>query len=187
MPAAQATSASMPTIRTASRTDLEAIATLHVSSWQSAYRGILPDSVLDRLSPEERVRDWSRWLATPDAQTFAAIERRRLVGFTRVLPGGAGPDSPRGSGEISHLYVAPDSQSMGVGQALLTRALEDIVARGLERAVLWVLEKNYRARAFYERAGFRLDGARRTDPELLGSDAPEVRYQISIPATNVRR
>ena len=177
----------MHTIRPASRTDLEAIATLHVSSWQSAYRGILPDSVLDRLNAADRVRDWSRWLGTPDARTFAAIQRRQLVGFARVLPAGPAADAPPASGEISHLYVAPDSQSMGVGQALLARSLEDIVARGFERAVLWVLEKNYRARAFYERAGFRLDGARRTDPELLGSDAPEVRYQISIPETTIRR
>jgi ribosomal protein S18 acetylase RimI-like enzyme len=177
----------MPTIRPASRTDLEAIASLHVSSWQSAYRGILPDPVLDRLNPADRVRDWSRWLAVPESSTYAAIERLRLVGFARVLPGTEGVESPRGSGEISHLYVAPESQSMGVGQALLARSLEDILGRGLHRAVLWVLEKNYRARAFYERAGFRLDGARRTDPEFLGSDAPEVRYEISLADTLIRR
>lgn len=175
----------MPTIRPVSRTDLGAIASLHVSSWQSAYRGILPDAVLDRLNPDDRVRDWARWLSVPESHTFAAIERRQLVGFARVVPGTDVAAAPS-SGEISHLYVAPDSQSMGVGQALLARSLEDVLERGLERAVLWVLEKNYRARAFYERAGFRLDGARRTDPELLGSDAPEVRYQMSI-ADAVRR
>lgn len=177
----------MPTIRPVSRSDLEAIATLHVQSWQSAYRGILPDGVLDQLTAQDRVRDWARWLATPDAHTYAAVERRRLVGFARILPAEGSPDVPPASGEISHLYVAPDSQRMGVGQALLTRSLEDIVARGLERAVLWVLEKNYRARAFYERAGFRLDGARRTDPERLGTGAPEVRYQFAIVETPIRR
>lgn len=170
----------MPTIRTASRSDLEAIAILHVSSWQSAYRGILPDAVLDRLNPADRVRDWARWLSVPEAHTYAAMERQKLVGFARIIPGEAGAEPAVGCGEISHLYVDPMSQSKGVGQALLARSLEDVLARGLERAVLWVLEKNYRARAFYERAGFRLDGARRTDPELLGSDAPEVRYQISV-------
>lgn len=176
----------MPTIRPVSSRDLEAIATLHVSSWQSAYRGILSDAVLDGLNAADRVRDWSRWLETPQAHTFAALDRRRLVGFGRVIPTRRGEDAPPASAEISHLYVAPDFQSMGVGQALLRHALENIVGRGLERAILWVLEKNYRARAFYERAGFRLDGSRRTDPESLGSDAPEVRYQISIADTAIR-
>jgi ribosomal protein S18 acetylase RimI-like enzyme len=172
----------MPIIRPASAADLDAIATLHVSSWQSAYRGILPDAALDRLNADERVRDWTRWLATPGASTFIARERRKLVGFARVLSSATEPDAPPCSGEISHLYVAPDSQSMGVGQALLARSLEELASRGLDRALLWVLEKNYRARAFYERAGFRLDGARRTDPELLGGDEPLVRYQLGVAA-----
>ena len=177
----------MPSIRPVSRSDLEAIATLHVQSWQSAYRGILPDRVLDTLTPEDRVRDWARWLATPEAHTFAAMERRKLVGFARVLPAPEAPDVPPRTGEISHLYVAPESQRMGVGQALLTHAIETLLRLELERAVLWVLEKNYRARAFYERAGFRLDGARRTDPERLGTGAPEVRYQFAMVEAPSRR
>lgn len=170
----------MPKIRPATPDDLETIARLHVASWLSAYRGILPDDVLDKLDPADRLLDWSRWFAAPGASTYAAVEHHTFVGFARVLPVGDGVDSPPRAAEISHLYVAPDSQSKGVGQALLARSFEDIVGRGLERAVLWVIEKNYRARAFYERAGFRLDGARRTDPERLGSNAPEVRYQIAM-------
>lgn len=177
----------MPTIRPARQDDLEAIASLHVSSWQSAYRGILPDVVLDSLNAADRLRDWMRWLAVPEANTYAALKGRKLVGFARVLPADPEYDPPPLSAEISHLYVAPDSQSMGVGRALLARSFEDIAARGLERAVLWVLEKNYRARAFYERAGFRLDGARRTDPERLGHETPEVRYQMSLADAGRRR
>lgn len=170
----------MPKIRPARPDDLEPIARLHVASWLSAYRGILPDDVLDRLDPADRLRDWSGWFAVPEANTYTAIEHHKLVGFARVIPVCDGAGAPPRAAEISHLYVAPDAQSMGVGRALLARAFEDISGRGLEQAVLWVIEKNYRARAFYERAGFRLDGARRTDPERLGSNAPEVRYQIMV-------
>lgn len=170
----------MPTIRIATADSVDAIATLHVASWKSAYRGILPDAVLDRLNTDDRIRDWTDWLATPDAVTFVASEQRALVGFSRVLPGYTGFDPAPRSGEISHLYVDPASQRKGVGGALLRHSLEHVRERGFASGVLWVLEKNYRARAFYERAGFRLDGARRTDPELMGSDAPEVRYQIAV-------
>ena len=170
----------VPDIRPASPASVDAIATLHVASWKSAYRGILPDALLDRLKTEDRVRDWTRWLAVPEARTYVAQEGRRLVGFARILPTASGPEPAPGSGEISHLYVDPEAQGHGVGGALLAHALRDLHSLGRSHAVLWVLEKNYRARAFYERAGFSLDGARRTDPELLGSDAPEVRYQISV-------
>ena len=75
----------MPTIRPASQDDLEAIAALHVSSWQSAYRGILPDPILDQLSAEKRVDDWCRWFAVPEAHTYVAFQQHRLVGFARVV------------------------------------------------------------------------------------------------------
>ncbi|RAS29045.1 hypothetical protein BCL80_107157 [Streptomyces avidinii] len=40
---------------------------------------------------------------------------------------------------------------------------------------LWVLKENVRARRFYERAGFRPDGAEETF-EAGGARVPEVRY-----------
>jgi len=41
-------------IRPATPEDARAIAEVHVASWRYAYRGLLPDDVLDRLSVEER-------------------------------------------------------------------------------------------------------------------------------------
>jgi hypothetical protein len=44
-------------------------------------------------------------------------------------------------------------------------------------SILWVAEDNPRARRFYEREGWTLDGARKED-ELLGVTVAEVRYRI---------
>jgi RimJ/RimL family protein N-acetyltransferase len=46
-------------------------------------------------------------------------------------------------------------------------------------AVLWVLEDNPRARRFYEREGWALDGERKED-EYLGFRVAEVRYRIAL-------
>jgi GNAT superfamily N-acetyltransferase len=60
---------------------------------------------------------------------------------------------------LTHLYVEPDAQGRGIGEALLGHA-KALRAGGLE---LWVFQKNTGARRFYERHGFRLvrvtDGA----------------------------
>ena len=40
-------------IRTATPEDARAIAEVHVASWRAAYRGVLPDTYLDRLSVDE--------------------------------------------------------------------------------------------------------------------------------------
>ena len=43
---------------------------------------------------------------------------------------------------------------------------------------LWTLEKNVRARRFYERQGMTADGARKDEPEWLGEGVYEVRYVL---------
>ena len=57
------------------------------------------------------------------------------------------------NGHIRKLFVEPVLQDRGIGHRLLQYAIDYLDARSL-----WVLEKNPRARQFYERHGFRLTG-----------------------------
>lgn len=57
--------------------------------------------------------------------------------------------------EIGKLYVEPCFQSQHIGQALIRFAID----RGAE--LVWALEKNTRAIAFYERHGFRPTGEKK--------------------------
>jgi RimJ/RimL family protein N-acetyltransferase len=52
-------------------------------------------------------------------------------------------------------------------------------AGGFEQAILWVLEDNPRARAFYERCGWQLDGVARGET-FLETPVAEVRYRIHL-------
>ena len=85
------------------------------------------------------------------------------------LPERAGRDgSPRPRcAELYALYVTPAWWSTGAGRDLMRRVLEETRAGGYPRIILWVLEQNARARQFYERSGFRLDG-RSYRPDWLG-------------------
>lgn len=84
-------------------------------------------------------------------------------------------DDPAGfiafrEGWIAHLYVAPDQQRKGLGQALLGKALHD----GEERR-LWTFQKNARARRFYERHGFTPE--RFTDGSNNEEREPDMLYR----------
>ena len=57
--------------------------------------------------------------------------------------------------EIGKLYVEPCFQSQHIGQALIRCAID----RGAD--LVWALEKNTRAIAFYERHGFRPTGEKK--------------------------
>jgi ribosomal protein S18 acetylase RimI-like enzyme len=80
--------------------------------------------------------------------------------------------------ELYAFYVHPGWWSTGSGRALMERVLRDTARSRFPEVVLWVLEKNARARRFYERAGFCPDGAVNVLVGLGG--VPEVRYRRAL-------
>ncbi len=81
-------------------------------------------------------------------------------------------------GELYAIYVTPAWWSTGAGRALMEAALTALEADAYQRAVLWVLADNARARTFYERAGFTPDGATNILAGLGG--VLEVRYARAL-------
>ena len=65
---------------------------------------------------------------------------------------------------LDGLYVRPDFWGCGIGPQLHDDVLDRLRKSGSERCHLWVLEDNPRARRFYERRGWRLNGETRVVP-----------------------
>jgi hypothetical protein len=87
-------------IRTATEADASAIARLHLSSYRTAYRGLLPDGVLAAYDPAEREHRWlerlndpsrTTFVTTPALVAFALLRGRRLDVHRRNPP----PSPPR--------------------------------------------------------------------------------------------
>ena len=168
-------------VRPATADDARAIASVHVRAWEAAYRGILPDDVLDGLSVDAREVVWREWLSEPDATRLtlvAAGDDARISGFcTAALPS-RDDDARERTAEIAATYVDPRLWRTGVGTALLDAALAELRAGGYEHATLWVLRDNALARRFYARYGFRPDG-RESRHEPTGGQ-PTVRLRIDL-------
>ncbi|MBV2355523.1 GNAT family N-acetyltransferase [Streptomyces sp. J2-1] len=155
--------------------DCAPVAALRVRGWRFAYRGLMPRAFLDALEPEwhaERTRE--RLARGGDGVDLVAERDGRVVGWVSWGPYRDG-EATTGDSELYALYAEPDCVGTGVGRTLLETVLRDWGGRG--RMLLWVVEGNTRARRFYERAGFRADGAR--EPyEAGGVEVPEVRYAL---------
>jgi GNAT superfamily N-acetyltransferase len=78
--------------------------------------------------------------------------------------------------------VLPESWGTGVGRALMAETVDRLRSSGFEQAILWMFDDNPRARAFYELAGWHLDGVVK-DEEWLGTLAREVRYRLDLVAS----
>jgi ribosomal protein S18 acetylase RimI-like enzyme len=169
-------------IRPATIDDAPAIAEAHVRSWQWAYRGQLPDDYLDRMSDtlDRRVEARRAELASlsSDGRWWVAGQADQVVGFAITQPS-RDADAPPLTGEVVAIYLLREAAGKGVGRALFARAVADLRERGYRRATLWVLESNERARRFYEAAGWRADGTRKTE-ERPGALLHEVRYFITL-------
>lgn len=149
-------------IRPALTGEEPAVARVHVRSWQAGYRGLFPDEFLDTLSSEERAARYRFGGSAPDAPlTLVALAGEELVGFATVGPS-RDEDLP-GAGEIHAMYVDPAHWGGGVGRRLLERARAELVSRGHDEGVLWVLEGNGRGERFYAADGWRADGASREE------------------------
>lgn len=108
-------------------------------------------------TPQEDLNFVSKQML-PSATVWVAEAGGQIAGFIAFR-----------AGWIDHLYVLPDRQGQGVGQALLAKALEDGGPRQL-----WTFQANVRARGFYEARGF--EATEFSDGAGNEEKAPDVRY-----------
>jgi GNAT superfamily N-acetyltransferase len=138
-------------IRAATSGDAEMLFAIQRTTSLAAFADVFPP---DRYPfPDEAVRmRWREFLARPAGRALIAERGPRAVGIVAFTPG-----------RLDALYVLPEDWSNGVGSRLHRDAVEGLRELGPE-ARLWVLEQNVRARRFYERRGWVLDGTERVVP-----------------------
>jgi len=165
------------TVRSAGVADAADVARVRIASWRGAYRGIVPDAVLDGYDLAAETTTWQERLGTTDpARVLVACagDPPAVVGFVTTGPGRH--DGEAGLGEAWAIYVDPKAQGRGAGRALMDDAVQDLATRGFREAVLWVFETNAAARGFYEHLGWVADGTAKMFS--IGGAAPiEVRYR----------
>jgi ribosomal protein S18 acetylase RimI-like enzyme len=172
-------------VREAVAEDADAIARVHVASWQVAYQHIFLAETLSALDAgmERRAAYWRGIIQAggPRTHTLVAVRHDDVVGFVDVRPSRDADADAERVAELTAIYVSPAAWGAGAGRSLIAEAVERLRAAGFEEATLWVLEDNPRARRFYEIAGWRADGTVKED-EFLDTLVHEVRYRIELDA-----
>ena len=129
------------------------------------------DRIVDELRQEETTFFIADALTKPVG--FAKFESARPPECV------TGPSPVR----LHKLYVTADAIGTGVGAALMRFGIDWAMGTGYESMWLGVWEHNHRARAFYERWGFRPVG---TETFRLGSDE-QVDLLIELRLAEVRQ
>lgn len=151
--------------RPATVDDADEIGALHVAAWQSAYRGLLPDAVLDGLVLAEWQDRRRTHLADPLPGSLNRVVEQdgEVVGWCAIGPARE-PHASDGAWELYAMYLHPRVFGAGAGWPLMRWCLEAFDRSGAPELVLRVLRDNDRARNFYARAGFEPDARAESKP-----------------------
>ncbi len=149
----------MSAIRLAEVRDAAAIARVHVQSWLTTYKGLIPEEYLASLDEAERVPLWQEWL-TRDISVFVAEIDGKIVGFAAGGP--IREPLAAYDAELYALYLLAEVQGRGIGKLLLTAVAEALARKNHTSMLVWVLEQNPAVR-FYEKTGAKPVVGRQTE------------------------
>ncbi|MDQ3929093.1 MAG: GNAT family N-acetyltransferase [Chloroflexota bacterium] len=140
-------------IREATPADAPGIAKVHVDSWRTTYRGILPDDFLAGLSYEARERYWAGAIGNPDYRGFLYVAEDgpgNIVGFAAGGP--PQTEETTYEGELYVIYVLEGYQGRGIGRKLVSAVVSRLNETGIHSMLVWVISSNP-FRRFYEVLG----------------------------------
>jgi GNAT superfamily N-acetyltransferase len=182
-------------VRPARTGDASTIARIQLVTWRSAYRRMLPASVLDQFDEEWMAQRWRDAVASPPSPRHRVLvaveqaERDHLVGFVAAGPADeaalAPEEPPEALGDataaITDLLVEPRWGRRGHGSRLLAACVAGWRDDGFARAVAWAYERDKATVGFLGSAGWQPDGAGRAldVDDLL---VPQIRMHVALTA-----
>ena len=91
-------------IRSAESRDIETIAEIHFSAWQSVYRGKIPDGYLDSLKLEEFRDRWISYLNKENYKILVIEVQNEVLGFICFGPSDDKGLNNTNTAEILYIY-----------------------------------------------------------------------------------
>jgi L-amino acid N-acyltransferase YncA len=138
-------------IRKANIQDAQGIGKVHVDSWRTTYKGILPDDFLNNLSYEQRTELWKKNIS--DATNYVLVaenEQDEIIGF--ATGGTRKTNSVSNATDLTSIYLLEKYQGVGIGKQLLKELFTYFKQQGYEKVFVEVLAEN-KTRDFYEYYG----------------------------------
>ena len=141
-------------IREATLADAEGIAIVHVDSWRTTYKDIMPSDFLDKISYEKRKDIWIKNITSDENHVYVAENNEgKIVGF--ISGGKREKNKVEDSGDLTAIYILENSQRMGIGKKLIKELFFKFEELGFKTIFVEVLEDN-KSRYFYEAFGAEL-------------------------------
>jgi GNAT superfamily N-acetyltransferase len=153
-------------IRHAKPDDAPALSRVFDLAWREAYQGIIPGITLEKMFAR-RGQGWWRSTVTRGRPLVVLDIGDGIVGYASY--GRCRDRSLSADGDLM-----PEYQGLGFGRRLFKAVCNDLRHQDMSRIVVWALEENARACAFYEGLGGR--SLARVEERIGGTPLAKVAY-----------
>ena len=138
-------------IRHATMQDTAGIAKVHVDSWRTTYRGIIPQSYLDKLSYEQRTGLWEKNISDVNNVIFVAENSdNEIIGF--VVGATRETNLEPNASDLTAIYLLEQWHGKGIGKQLIKAIMQSFKKDGYQKIYVDVLADN-NTRNFYKYYG----------------------------------
>lgn len=158
-------------IRKAEMGDSEGIAKVHVDSWRTTYKGIVPDTFLESLSYEQREQIWKKGIKENHVY-IAENENGQIIGFSTGGKERTGKYEAY-SGELYAIYLLKEYQGKGIGRSLVQAVVNDLKDKNINSMLIWAIDENPACRFYEALGGKQIDTE---EIEIAGKKLSEVAY-----------
>lgn len=161
-------------IRPARVSDAPGIAHVLVETYTAAYRGLLEDSTLRKLSISGRSLRWEQVIAAQGSDiVLVAVDETtdQVLGYAY---GGTSRDPSLPDGELYQMYIHPSAQGRQLGRQLFCQFARFLWREGYVSMIANVLDGS-RSIHFYEKMGGRSTGSHTITMD--GRDYRETTYR----------
>ncbi len=134
-------------VRLATPNDAKAVTDIRVSTYQTSYRGYLPDDFLDSLTRDKDVIQMTEEYLK-DGKMYLAIDDNKPIAYAHIT------DKENNLFAIDALYCHPKYQKKGAGKLLVETLCQIKKKQGYTHCIISTL-KDGPSVTFYEKLGFK--------------------------------
>ena len=162
------------TIRKAKLGDEKILAYIQIESWKSAFADIISAEDMKRCTDIEKAEAMYENILKSGCAEMSILE---IDGTPHCIAAWSKARNPQFSdcAELICIHSLNENRGKGYGSMMMNHILKEIQDSEYDSVILWVFEKNTRARRFYENHGFEL-----TDNTQISYDAVEVMYRKEL-------
>ncbi|PFE02948.1 GNAT family N-acetyltransferase [Bacillus cereus] len=138
-------------IRKATEKDIKGIVKVHVDSWKTTYKGILPDKIIDNITYESREKQWKSIFKQAVGNQYRYVAEtldKKIIGFIDGGPERTGKYDC--DGELYAIYLLEEYQGYKVGKRLFQTLMSEFIKNDIDSVLVWVISNNPSI-CFYEK------------------------------------